>query len=536
MHESMFNRIAITAIILSGFIISEIPAQDPVIKWWFDTRSFSAGQTAAADIDNDGKLELVFGCYRNDGGIYALNSEDGSLLWAYYPHSPPKQGCNDVAPVIYDIDADGLPEVIVPSSCTPVTVCLNGNDGSVKWKSNTRGSDSPPTIADMDKDGKPEILHGEFGGWVRCLNGEDGTKLWDLPVNMNSWIQTAPTIVDLNDDGQLDFVVGTWAFNKNDSIYAFDGNSRNKLWTIPVHNWMYHGTAVADFDDDKKPELVIGSYNDTLYCINGENGTTDWKYFADGSSISCPVSIGDLDNDGECDIVFTSWYKVIALTNKGKLKWQYNIPSYTYNFRGVVLSDINNDEFADVIFGTYAGEFIGLNGNDGSQIFRMDIASHYGNSQFDIDHAPVIADFDRDGILDAFFIGGYGVSSPTIDNNYGRAYMFSVGKGHGPDWLMFQHDIRRQSSLCFDYTTIDNDLISPEFENIIIYPNPSDGLIRIEGDFAKAQIDIFNNLGVKISSYYVTASPFELQITQKGIYLLRIIADGAANTKKIIIH
>lgn len=68
---------------------------------------------------------------------------------------------------------------------------------------------------------------------------------------MNSWIQTAPTIVDLNNDGQLDFVVGTWDFNKNDSIYAFDGNTRKRLWSKPVHNWMYHGTAVADFDDDK---------------------------------------------------------------------------------------------------------------------------------------------------------------------------------------------------------------------------------------------------------------------------------------------
>jgi len=529
--KTLFN----ICIILS-FGITKIFSQTPAIKWWFDTKSFSAGQTAAADIDNDGKLELVFGCYRNDGGIYALNSEDGSLLWSYFPHTPPKQGCNDVAPVIYDIDGDGMLEVIVPSSCTPVTLCLNGKDGSLKWKSNTRGSDSPPTIADIDKDGKPEILHGEFGGWVRCLNAEDGSLLWDLPVNMNSWIQTAPTIVDLNNDGQLDFVVGTWDFNKNDSIYAFDGNNRKRLWSKPVHNWMYHGTAVADFDDDKKPELIIGSWNDTLYCINGENGTTDWKYFADGSSISCPVSIGDLDNDGECDIVFTSWYKVIALTNKGKLKWQYDIPSFTYNFRGVVLSDINNDEYLDVLFGTYAGEFIGLNGKDGSQIFLMDMAAHYGNSQFDIDHAPVIADFDNDGILDAFFIGGYGVASPTIDNNYGRAYMVSVGKGNGPEWLMFQHDIRRQSSMCFDYTTSDKDLILSENENIMICPNPSDGLIRIEGDFTEAQVEIYNTLGQKISGYNIIDSPFELNIAQKGIYLLRIKAGGAAFTKKIIIH
>lgn len=59
--------------------------QSPNIKRTFDTKSFSAGQTATADIDEDGKLELVFGCYRNDGSIYALNSEDGTLLWSYFP-------------------------------------------------------------------------------------------------------------------------------------------------------------------------------------------------------------------------------------------------------------------------------------------------------------------------------------------------------------------------------------------------------------------------------------------------------------------
>lgn len=499
--------------------IESLMSQTPEIKWWFDTKSFCAGQSAASDIDGDGKYEIVFGCYRNDGGIYALNAEDGTLLWSYYPHNPASEGCNDSAPIIYDIDSDGNMEVIFASSCTDKTICLDGKTGVLKWSAKSRGSDSPPTIADLDNDGKPEILHGEFGGWVRCLNGEDGTFAWELPVDLNSWIQTAPTIVDLNSDGQLDFVVGTWNFNKKDSIYAFDGNTRNRLWTLPIHNWMYHGTAIADFDEDGNSELLIGSYNDTLYCINGENGTIDWKYRAGGSAIACPVSLGDVDNDGDCDVILTSYYKVICLNNKGKLKWQYNLPDFSYNFRGAVLSDINNDEFTDVLLGTYSGNFIVLDGKNGNLISEINLLEHYGKSIFDIDHAPIVADFDGDGNLDAFVVGGYGVSSPTIVNNYGRAYMLSIGKGNGPEWLMFQHDIRRQSSLCYSYENSKAIFSNQISENIDIFPNPANDIISLNMECDKFVIyDIFGHL-VK-SQTYIAHQNIDISELSDGFYLL----------------
>jgi hypothetical protein len=328
--------------------------------------------------------------------------------------------------------------------------------------------------------------------------------------------------------------VGTWEFNKKDSIYAFDGKTRKNLWKKPVHDWMYHGTSIADFDDDKKPELLIGSWNDTLYCINGEDGTTDWKYFAGGSAISCPISLGDIDNDGKCDIVFTSWYKVIALSDKGKLKWQYNIPSYAYNFRGVVMSDINNDAYPDVIFGTYAGELLALNGNDGTQIFRMDIAAHYGDSKFDINHAPVISDFDGDSTLDAFFVGGYGVSSPTIVENFGRAYMVSIGKGNGPDWLMFQRDIRRQSSMCFDY--LSSEELSPENNyGISIYPNPSTSTFELSCEEAGLNISIFDLHGKKVFEKINADKTETIDLGRKGIFVVKISKNSITSFKKVII-
>ena len=145
-----------------------LPAQTPSIKWWFDTNDSAFGSAAAADIDGDEKLEIVFSCYRNDSMVYALNAEDGSLLWKKNTSPGFAEGCNDVAPLIYDVDKDDLLEVVLPSSCNPVTFCFAGADGSIEWSTDLHGSDSPPTVSDIDNDGKPEILHGNFGGYVSC--------------------------------------------------------------------------------------------------------------------------------------------------------------------------------------------------------------------------------------------------------------------------------------------------------------------------------------------------------------------------------
>lgn len=488
------TKIAATLLTLFFVVTTAMNAQTPVIKWWYDTNDASFGQSAAGDIDGDGLLEVVFGCYRNDSSVYALNAENGTLLWKYNTHPAGAEGCNDVAPVIYDVDGDSLVEVIVPSSCNPVTFCFNGLSGTVKWQCNTLGSDSPPVIADVDNDGLPEVLHGEFGGYVKCINAENGTQAWEIPVDVNSWIQTAPTVVDLDNNGQLDFVVGTWNFNGFDSIYAFRGDNQAMLWSYPVHDYMYHGTAVSDLDNDGKPELVIGSYNDTLYCINGENGSTNWKFKATGGYIGSPATIADVDNDGSCDVVFTSAYKVYVLSNTGTLKWQYNIPGYEQSFRGVAIADINNDLFPDLIFGTDGGKVISLNGNNGGLIWSVDLATHYGNPDFELDHAPLVADFDGDDTLDVFIVGGH-AEYPNFQNDFGRAYMISAGKGNGPDWLMFQNDLYRQSSLCKYVPSALSDGVKPATASVSPNPFSLETTLQFERSLDDATLKIYNSQG-----------------------------------------
>jgi outer membrane protein assembly factor BamB len=529
----------ILPLLLLLFLQNVMHAQFPHIDWFFDTHDASYGQSAAADIDHDGKLEIVFGCYRNDSCVYALNAEDGSLLWKYNTHPAGAEGCNDAAPLIFDVDGDDSLEVIVPGSCNPTTFCLRGSTGEVKWSVPTAGSDSPPTIGDIDNDGILEILHGGFDGHVLCINGNTGDIKWSLPVDENSWIQTAPTIVDLDGDGSLDFVVATWAFSDDTSkIYAYRGYDHSLLWKKPVSDVMYHGTAVTDLDHDGKPELIIGSYNGTLYALNSEDGSEAWSYTYSGLSyyyIGAPATIADLNNDGNCEILFVDMDVVGALADSGRLIWQYTIPDFGTAFRGAAVADINGDGYPDVAFGTSEGHVVSLNGQDGSLIWDEDLAQLYGRD-FEIDNAPLIADFNNDTTLEVFIVGGH-AEYPNFQNDYGRAYMITAGNGKGPAWLMFQHDPERQSSLCGD--SVES---IPVLGNcpgpLSISPNPANDAIFLEAknESGPADLEIFTASGRLKKKLYLDSPAVSCDIRDfgSGLYLLKLSVKGRIYTGKFL--
>ena len=424
------NKLFLT--LLCTLISAFTALAQPEILWWYDLGAPSFGSSAVDDIDNDGLMEIVFGTYFNDEHVYALNAEDGSLLWSY-----DTGGCNDASPLIFDVDMDGDLEVILAASSPYHVYCFNGATGDIEWSVSTgypNCIDSPPAAADVDNDGLPEIVFGSFYGNVFCLNGEDGSIEWQINLGTNSYIQTGPNILDCDDDGQLDIVVAQWQGDSR--IYALRGNDGSVLWfSDEPEDWMYHGGSFADIDEDGMPEIVIGCYDGNVYVLNAEDGSLLWEY---GNIFYCggPTSIADLNNDGHLEIVFTMYSYLKVLSHTGNLLWSQSTGGSI--FRGAAISDTDGDGILDVVFGSADGILRALRGNDGSLIWSIDLENHYGNT-FDMDNAPVIEDFDDDGDLDVFVVGGYGTSS-TPANNHGRGYALTAGPGQGPGWKMFRHD------------------------------------------------------------------------------------------------
>jgi outer membrane protein assembly factor BamB len=429
------------------FICPQIKAQFvPTVTWTFAINSACFGSAAAADLDNDGKKEIVFATYNNDGKVYCLNAENGTLKWSY-----DIRGCGDVAVNIYDLDKDGQLDVFVNGSCNPTAFCINGSTGALTWSVASGGGDSPATIADIDNDNKPEVIFGNFAGQIRVLNGENGSLAKTIQAFTNA-LQTEPVLTDVNNDGKLDIIVANYFNSANTySIICFDYNSAAPIWTntlTVVNNYhAYHGGALADIDKDGKLEYVIGANNGMIRAINVENGSVLWTVNNPGKQAFFAISIADVNNDDTLDVIYHRGGDGVELLNgfNGKVEWTYPLP-LGGSFRGSAVTDLNGNGKLDLVSSHYMGKVAAVEPFTGS-LWTFNSLPYFPGypanfPYLSADNAPIVSDFDGDGALDVFFVMGFGTYTVN-PNNTGMAFMIKGGIGNCPEWTMFRQDQNR---------------------------------------------------------------------------------------------
>lgn len=531
------------------WVVSPLSAQVPSILWEYDTGTPAFGSAAAADLDQDGRLEIVFTTYTNDGRAHCLNAEDGSVAWIY-----DIGGCGDVAPLIYDVNNDGQLEVVINGSCNPTVFCLDGSNGDLLWSQPSGGGDSPPTAADIDEDGLPEILFGNFSGEIRILNGEDGSlnKVLDV-IPGGSALQTEPTLVDVNQDGRLDIMAANY-FNTNGLfVWAYDYETGLPIWTnersVPEADFhAYHGGAIADIDQDGLPEYVLGSGAGLVYAINLEDGSDLWERTVSASNMGA-VSIADVDADGQPEVIFnnndylTFDDRIWVLNGAdGQEEWSY--PITFSSFRGMSVTDLNGNGVLDLVSGHFMGVLRAVEPNNGL-LWEINLRLEFENADlfpwFETDHQPLIADFDQNRTLDVFVVAGYGTYQPD-SLNAGKAFLLEGGtSGTCPEWLMFRQDAHRsgylsEADIAASCSVSATTTILPEWD-FRVFPNPTFGVVQVECRApAETILDltVWNIYGQQVDGW--EGLPIESGFNQKtielptslpsGVYLLQISSAG----------
>ena len=244
-----------TLYVLNGFngnILWQVTVEDDI---GFPYPTFSASP-AVADIDNDGKLEIVVPSELNGGeDIMVLNGEDGSLVW--------KRNLSGEfygSPAIADLDSDGQLEIIAAATGKLYILDRNGNNKQVF---NISTFSSHPAIADVDGDGEAEILILDSSKVLHLLD-----KDTDPPIlATEAWIPAKPA--------------GTF-INNGDIINLEDIDEAGEFVTI-------YSTA--------SDNSGVVANQKIRYWINGALNTTEWNWPAAGGlhsiTISGPLSDGD---------------------------------------------------------------------------------------------------------------------------------------------------------------------------------------------------------------------------------------------------
>jgi outer membrane protein assembly factor BamB len=219
--------------------------------------------------------------------------------------------------------------------------------------------------ADLNGDGTDDIIAGEYDmtyygepSRVYALDGETGDTLWAYLLQDGV---RSMTIGDLNNDGVMDAVAGA-SYNSSSTpdgqIHAINGVDGTALWTFPISSTIQTLT-VADLNGDEYMDVAAGSFDDSVYAVDGETGAHLWSRFVDGMWINA-VDAGDVIVDGIDDIGFGNEY----LTNydnhmgvidgtDGSFIWDSIVP---YLVMDVLIENVDGDPEPEAIFGVIYGD------------------------------------------------------------------------------------------------------------------------------------------------------------------------------------
>ncbi|WP_369178004.1 FG-GAP-like repeat-containing protein [Candidatus Thiodubiliella endoseptemdiera] len=422
-----------------------------------------------ADIDGDGDLDLVMGAY----GTLKYYQNTGTTSNPAYEvktgGSNPFNGIDvesesESLPTLADIDGDGDLDLV-----------MGENDGTLKYYQNTGSASNPayeaktggsnpfnsidvglyskPTLADIDGDGDLDLVVGERNGTLKYYQntGTTSNPTYEAKtggsnpfngINVGSF--SAPTLVDIDGDGNLDLVVGeengTLKYYYNQQSFFVDGQAptptATNSWTlsnIPAGQSAFKVGDVISLTLTMSETLKLNNTTGSKVVIAGKDFVLDktasttagdkklvFKYSVQaGDSIAAtdfyidnPTS--DITLNNITDVagnapVFTADRVVLTKT---KLEYIEKTGSGNNPFEGIdvgnvsapTLVDIDGDGDLDLVVGEVAGtlKYYQNTGTTSNPAYEAKTGDDNPFNSIDVGiySGPTLADIDGDGDLD----------------------------------------------------------------------------------------------------------------------------------------
>jgi hypothetical protein len=178
-------------------------------------------------------------------------------------------------------------------------------------------SDSSPALSDLDGDGMFWIIYGDDAGYLYVVDtagrsrpgfpvrvagpSPDGPTPTPHPPGGNVYsIEASPAVADLDGDGRLEIVVGSW----DGQLYVWsDAGELCPGWPIRVGDQIISSAALVDITGDERLDIIVGSKDGALYGWTSEGEALPGFPYALGAPVFSSPWVGDLEGDGRADIV-----------------------------------------------------------------------------------------------------------------------------------------------------------------------------------------------------------------------------------------
>ncbi len=354
----------------------------PVLEWaWTGSDQVPAYDgvmmtPSVADVSGDGVPDILF----HSNGDHANNFIQGVLRVVSGDGSGPVFELTDPAfrtwspggIAVGDIDADGLPEILV-ARYNPSGVMALEHTGELKWfQGGVNPKEGSLAIANVDGVGLPEVVVGA------AVLDADGAVRWVVDATAGGSHGTrggAVTVADLDLDGKAEIISGNRAWRHDGSIF-FSTNLSEGF------------SAVGNFDADPYPEVV--TVGNGQIRLSEHDGELLWMVTPDGIVKGGSPTVADFDGDGAPEIGVAGSTQYLVLEGDGSLLWHSTVSDSSSGATGSAVFDFDGDGAAEVVYNDqkYLRVFAG---RDGTVLFETP------NPSGTLWEYPVIADVDADG-------------------------------------------------------------------------------------------------------------------------------------------
>jgi hypothetical protein len=359
-----------------------------------------ANTLALADFDGDGDLDLFWGDYFEAGLLYIPNEgtcarPDLDSEPVQFPPNDPIETSGYNAPTLGDLDGDGDFDMLVGvlgGAFNPNRTMIDNflyleQTGPNTFAQRTSrflpnldvGSESVPTFVDWDDDGDEDLLvsnkleqDGSPTSRIYRFENVGGPRTPEfalrgvLPIEGD--YHYSPAFGDLDGDGTLEIVLGTWRSDLR--LYRRQGDAlvRDTTFQVKLTRGTNAAPALGDVDGDGDLDLFVGEASGELnfYRNVGSPERAEFELESDNFGGIDPgrrsfPRLVDFDGDGDLDLfVGTEIDGVVLYRNDGTPRsFEFNevgalpIPAPAFSVPAFV--DIDGDGDLELFVGGNSG-------------------------------------------------------------------------------------------------------------------------------------------------------------------------------------
>jgi len=374
------------------------------------------------------------------------------------------------------------------------------------------------SAADLDGDGDLDVLSafsGEWPGisklaWNENIDGQGNFGPQIILNDNNITSLTTALGVDIDNDSDIDVLTiernsGRIAWYENLDGFGNFGPSHTISMAL---DWPIHGV-VADIDNDGDTDIVSHAYDGNKIVwfenLDGLGGFSNhWTISTD---VIRPIRVfcADIDSDGDMDVVSTSlddnkiaWYENVD--GQGTFGPQLIITQDVINPRNLYVQDLDGDGDQDILTSYWD------NGNSGLVwLENLDGAGNFTSpllisDEVDFVSSVYVSDLDQDLVFDI-------LSASQFDHKI--AWYENLGILNVTEYSL---------------------------KKMVLYPNPTNGLIIINSEATISKIEVYNVIG-QIINVARNTKEIDLSNSDSGIYFLKIEDEnGYSEVHKVVKH